>query len=58
MPALRTEEDRSASPERNAPQFYPYEPPEVLEEITENLRLRVDNWHGLDFSRYDIIIDV
>lgn len=27
------------------------EPPEVLEEITEDLRVRVDNWHGLDFSR-------
>lgn len=55
VPAIKTEEvfDRAASPERNAPRFYPYEPPEVLEEITENLRLRVDNWHGLDFSRYD-----
>lgn len=29
----------------------PYEPPEVLEEITEELRTRVDNWHGLEFSR-------
>ncbi len=24
---------------------------EVLEEITEDLRVRVDNWHGLDFQR-------
>lgn len=31
--------------------FYPYESAEVLEEMTESLRNRVDNWHGLDFSR-------
>lgn len=43
---------RPPSPARSAPRFYPYEPPEVLEEMTENLRSRVDNWHGLDFSRY------
>lgn len=29
----------------------PYESPEVLEEITEELRIRVDNWHGLEFQR-------
>lgn len=28
-----------------------YEAPEALEEITEELRTRVDNWHGLEFSR-------
>jgi hypothetical protein len=28
-----------------------FEPPELLEEITEELRSRVDNWHGLEFSR-------
>jgi hypothetical protein len=27
------------------------EPPEVLEEVTEDLRARVENWHGLDFQR-------
>lgn len=27
------------------------ETPEELDEITEDLRLRVENWHGLDFSR-------
>ncbi|ERT02016.1 hypothetical protein HMPREF1624_00311 [Sporothrix schenckii ATCC 58251] len=44
---------RQTSPERQpAPRFYPYESPEVLEEMTENLRNRVDNWHGLDFSRF------
>ena len=34
----------------------PYESPEVLEEITEELRIRVDNWHGLEFQRCDQII--
>ncbi|KAK4230845.1 Pleckstrin homology domain-containing protein [Podospora fimiseda] len=41
-----------SSPTRSAPRFYPYESPEVLAEMTENLRSRVDNWHGLDFSRF------
>ncbi|KAK4252090.1 hypothetical protein C7999DRAFT_10267 [Corynascus novoguineensis] len=43
---------RAPSPARSAPRFYPYESPEVLAEMTENLRSRVDNWHGLDFSRF------
>ena len=42
---------RPPSPARSAPKFYPYESQEVLEEMTESLRNRVDNWHGLDFSR-------
>lgn len=42
---------RPASPAQSAPRFYPYESAEVLEEMTENLRNRVDNWHGLDFGR-------
>jgi hypothetical protein len=29
-----------------------YEPQENLDEIAEDLRTRVDNWHGLEFSRY------
>ncbi|KAF2086469.1 von Willebrand and RING finger domain-containing protein [Saccharata proteae CBS 121410] len=29
-----------------------YEDREVLEEATEELHARVDNWHGLDFSRF------
>ncbi|KAL1855965.1 hypothetical protein Plec18170_003832 [Paecilomyces lecythidis] len=29
-----------------------YEPQENLEEITEDLRTRVDNWHGLEFQRF------
>lgn len=40
-----------SSPERTMPRFYPYESSEVLEEMTESLRNRVDNWHGLDFNR-------
>ena len=34
------------------PRFHPYESAEVLEEMTESLYNRVDNWHGLDFSRF------
>ena len=45
-------EKRAPSPTRSSkPRFYPYESPEVLEDMTENLRNRVDNWHGLDFNR-------
>jgi Mg-chelatase subunit ChlD len=37
----------------NARQYdTPYEPTEVLDEVTEDLHSRVDNWHGLDFSRF------
>jgi hypothetical protein len=37
----------------NAKQYEtPYEPTEVLDEVTEDLHARVDNWHGLDFSRF------
>ncbi len=37
-----------AAPPQNEWQF---ESNETLEEITEDLRVRVDNWHGLDFQR-------
>ncbi|EAU35538.1 conserved hypothetical protein [Aspergillus terreus NIH2624] len=30
----------------------PYEPQEVLDEVAEELRNRVDNWHGLEFQRF------
>ncbi|KAK4639288.1 hypothetical protein QC761_706940 [Podospora bellae-mahoneyi] len=43
---------RAPSPAQSAPRFYPYESAEVLAEMTESLRNRVDNWHGLDFSRF------
>ncbi|KAF3770157.1 hypothetical protein M406DRAFT_325617 [Cryphonectria parasitica EP155] len=55
LPQQRIEDQfpqRPPSPARSAPRFYPYEAPEVLEEMTETLRSRVDNWHGLDFSRF------
>ncbi|KAI1384449.1 Pleckstrin homology domain-containing protein [Hypoxylon trugodes] len=55
-PQMRVEDafaQRPPSPARSSqPRFYPYEAPEVLEEMTENLRTRVDNWHGLDFNRF------
>ena len=50
-PARPEQPFRAPSPARSAPRFYPYESPEVLAEMTESLRSRVDNWHGLDFSR-------
>lgn len=54
VPPVRPEDTyaRPPSPAQSAPRFYPYEPPEVLEEITESLRVRVENWHGLDFNRF------
>ncbi|KAI1484996.1 Pleckstrin homology domain-containing protein [Biscogniauxia mediterranea] len=57
VPQMRVEEafapQRPPSPARSSqPRFYPYEAPEVLEEMTENLRNKVDNWHGLDFNRF------
>ena len=42
---------RSASPTQSAPRLYPFESPEALEEMSESLHNRVDNWHGLDFNR-------
>jgi hypothetical protein len=48
---------RNAPPPREpAQQMIPYESPEVLEDITEELRLRVDNWHGLEFQRYGFFV--
>lgn len=52
-PPPRAEDDfvRPQSP----PQSYqPPQPAEsgILEAVTESLRSRVDNWHGLDFSRW------
>ncbi len=56
MPQMRIEEafspPRPPSPARNTrPRFYPYEAPGVLEEMTETLRNKVYNWHGLEFNR-------
>lgn len=43
---------RSKSPEQSRQVEWAFESPEILEEITEDLRVRVDNWHGLDFQRF------
>ncbi|KAF1938087.1 von Willebrand and RING finger domain-containing protein [Clathrospora elynae] len=43
---------RDKSPMRRRPSEPQFEPPAVLDEITEDLHARVDNWHGLDFSRF------
>lgn len=43
---------RPRSPPTDRQADWPFESPEVLEEITEDLRVRVDNWHGLDFQRH------
>ncbi len=53
QPGQRAEDNYVAppSPAQSAAKFYPYESPELLDEITENLRVRVENWHGLDFAR-------
>jgi hypothetical protein len=39
-------------PHRQSTSSQGLESPEELERITEELHLRVENWHGLDFSRY------
>ncbi|CAK7263404.1 hypothetical protein SEPCBS119000_000465 [Sporothrix epigloea] len=44
--------ERQSSPVRAVPRFYPSESPDVLDEVAENLRNRVENWHGLEFSRF------
>ncbi|QSZ29265.1 hypothetical protein DSL72_003777 [Monilinia vaccinii-corymbosi] len=51
-PRLEDTYARPPSPARSAPHLSPYESPEVLDEITESLRARVENWHGLDFNRF------
>jgi len=43
---------RTKSPARNRQFETPYESEETLQEMTEDLHSRVDNWHGLDFSRF------
>ncbi|KAL8721209.1 MAG: hypothetical protein Q9225_002058 [Loekoesia sp. 1 TL-2023] len=37
---------------RQQPNDWPFESSEHLAEVTEDLRVRVDNWHGLDFQRF------
>jgi hypothetical protein len=55
IPSIPQEKEvvHSRSPTRDPQQReWSNEAPEALDEITEDLRVRVDNWHGLDFSRY------
>jgi hypothetical protein len=43
-PILHTPESRRQSD-------IPHAPSQVLDRVTEDLQSKVDNWHGLDFSR-------
>ncbi|KKA24905.1 von Willebrand and RING finger domain protein [Rasamsonia emersonii CBS 393.64] len=43
---------RSPTVSSSASRPVPYEPQENLDEIAEELRCRVDNWHGLEFQRF------
>lgn len=45
-------EGRPRSPASSRHVDWPVESQELLEEVTEDLRVRVDNWHGLDFQRH------
>ena len=54
LPSVQQEPNnfnRPKSPAQSQQADWQMESPEMLEEITEDLRVRVDNWHGLDFSR-------
>ena len=55
VPSVHPSENygRSKSPAPSRALEQMYESPEALDEITEDLHSRVDNWHGLDFSRYN-----
>lgn len=45
------------SPARpNPPVDIPREHPDVLARVSEDLRTGVDNWHGLDFSRFGSLV--
>lgn len=44
--------NRGKSPVNSRPFEPQYESTAALDEITEDLHARVDNWHGLDFSRF------
>ncbi|KAF2806223.1 uncharacterized protein BDZ99DRAFT_490164 [Mytilinidion resinicola] len=54
LPSIHPSENygRSKSPAPSRALDSLYESPEVLDEVTEDLHSRVDNWHGLDFSRF------
>ncbi|KAF2477588.1 uncharacterized protein BDR25DRAFT_308486 [Lindgomyces ingoldianus] len=55
LPSIQSTTDhfgRAKSPPHSRPFDNAYESAEALDEITEDLHARVDNWHGLDFSRF------
>lgn len=51
VPPLPSNAQTARHEPRPVEPFVPFESPEALEEITEELRIRVDNWHGLEFQR-------
>jgi hypothetical protein len=53
MPVMHHEHasSNSKAPEMGRGGDWTFESPEVLDAITEDLRVRVDNWHGLEFHR-------
>jgi len=55
LPAAQQDTNNYSRPRSPAQQSlqndWQFEASEFLEEITEDLRQRVDNWHGLDFQR-------
>ena len=54
VPPLPQDDAASMRPsvrKRHVPSDPVYEAPEILEQVTEELKNRVDNWHGLEFQR-------
>ena len=58
LPPIHQEPNYSSSARPGSPASirqqssdWPFESTEHLAEVTEDLRVRVDNWHGLDFQR-------
>lgn len=58
MPMLNPENGFGSpkAPEQGRGADWAVESPEALEDITEDLRVRVDNWHGLDFQRWSPMV--
>ncbi|EON68340.1 hypothetical protein W97_07598 [Coniosporium apollinis CBS 100218] len=54
VPSLHSsgKHNRTKSPAGIKPAEPPHESAALLEEITQDLHSRVDNWHGLDFSQF------
>ena len=50
--------NRPKSPAQSQQAEWQFESPEVLEEISEDLHVRVENWHGLDFQRYTLALQI